>query len=122
MRGGKRPGAGRPPGARNRKTLDVAEAIEASGMTPLEYMVAVMRNKDVDPQVRLEAAKGAAPYVHARLSSAELFTHSDPVTAAAMSKSKEEVEQELLALLQGNPELRDKLLSESVPGRLLRLV
>ena len=95
----------------------MVEAIEASGMTPLDYMIAVMRNKDLDPQIRLEGAKGAAPYVHARLSSTELFTHPDPVTAAAISESKEEIEQKLLALLQGDPELRDKLIDESHPGR-----
>ena len=111
MRGGKRPGAGRPPGVRNRKTLEMAEAIEASGMTPLDYLIAVMRDKDVDPQMRLEAAKGAAPYVHARLSSAELFAHTDPLTTAAISTSKEQLDQELLALVQRDPELREKLIS-----------
>jgi len=108
MRGGKRPGAGRPPGARNRKTLEIAEAIEASGSTPLEYMIAVMRDKNVDPQMRLEAAKGAAPYVHSRLSSAEIL-HADLVTAAAMETSNDELERQLMTFIENNPGLRQKL-------------
>src|SRR5262245_58115072 len=106
MQGGKRPGAGRPPGARNRKSLEMAEAIEASGMTPLDYMIAVMRDKDVDPQIRLEAARGAAPYVHARLSSAEI-THTDSITATAMRLTPEEIQQKIRALIEENPGLLD---------------
>jgi hypothetical protein len=72
MRGGRRPGSGRPPGARNRKTIKVQDAIEQFGMTPLDYMVSVMRNEDNDPRTRLEAARHAAPYVHSRLSATDL--------------------------------------------------
>ena len=72
MQGGRRPGAGRPPGARNRKTIKVQDAIEQSGMTPLDYMISVMRNEDNDPRTRLEAAHHAAPYVHSKLSTTDL--------------------------------------------------
>jgi hypothetical protein len=41
---GKRRGAGRKRGVRNRKTRALQEGIEASGLTPLDYMLAVMRN------------------------------------------------------------------------------
>lgn len=70
--GGKREGAGRKPGARNRATIEQTKAVEASGLTPLEYMLSVMRDAAADEGKRLEAAKSAAPYVHSRLSSVEL--------------------------------------------------
>ena len=69
--GGAREGCGRKPGQRNGKTIEQVERIEASGLTPLDYMLSVMRDLSVDDARRLDAAKSAAPYVHARLSSVE---------------------------------------------------
>ena len=66
--GGKRANSGRPKGALNRKTRERVEAVEASGLTPLDYMLSVMRDETNAPLVRLDAAKSAAPYVHAKLS------------------------------------------------------
>lgn len=71
-RGGARPGAGRPAGARNKRTVEQVEAIEASGMTPLEYLTSVYQDPGADESRRIDAAKAAAPYVHAKLSSVEL--------------------------------------------------
>lgn len=71
-RGGQRPGAGRPSGAQNRRTVEQAEAVEASGLTPLEYLTSVYRDIEADEAKRIDAAKAAAPYVHAKLSSVEV--------------------------------------------------
>ena len=71
MRGGARPGAGRKPGQPNKKTAELVAAIEASGLTPLDYMLSVLRDEDRAFEQRFEAAKAAAPFVHARLSSIE---------------------------------------------------
>ena len=109
MKGGKRPGAGRPAGARNRKTAEMTAAIEASGMTPLEYMVAVMRDSDVDAQMRLEAARGAAPYVHARLNSTEITNGDTP------QRSEEAILADLKALTEKDAGLKD-ILSGLVVG------
>lgn len=68
MRGGKREGAGRPPGSVNKATAATQAAVAASGLTPLEYMLAIMRDQKADEAKRLDAAKAAAPYVHPRLS------------------------------------------------------
>jgi hypothetical protein len=65
--GGKRPGAGRPKGARNIKTKQQAKAVKESGLTPLDYMLSVLRDEAQDLSVRLDAANKAAPYVHAKL-------------------------------------------------------
>jgi hypothetical protein len=69
--GGKRPGAGRPKGARNVKTKQQSEAVKASGLTPLDYMLSVLRDDTQDLSVRLDAANKAAPYVHAKLASVD---------------------------------------------------
>jgi len=42
-----------------------------SGITPLDYMLGVMRAEGSTDAQKMEAAKGAAPYVHARLAHIE---------------------------------------------------
>ena len=71
-RGGFRPGAGRPLGAQNAKTVEQVEAVKASGMTPLEYLTSVYQDVLQEENKRIDAAKAAAPYVHAKLSSVEM--------------------------------------------------
>ncbi len=71
-RGGARPGSGRKPGTRNRRTEEQAAAVAATGLTPLEYLLSVMRDEAGDVGKRIDAAKAAAPYVHARLNAVEL--------------------------------------------------
>lgn len=63
---------GRKKGIPNKKSVAVAEAIEASGLTPLEFMIQCMRNGAMPEDFRLDAAKAAAPYVHPKLTSVEL--------------------------------------------------
>ena len=70
-RGGQRTGAGRKPGAINRATAAARDMAEATGVTPLEFMLQVMRDDGAERSERLDMAKAAAPYVHARLSSVE---------------------------------------------------
>lgn len=69
--GGKRIGAGRKPGIPNKKTAALMAEVEASGLTPLEYMLNVLRDEKMDTERRDWAAEKAAPYVHARLASIE---------------------------------------------------
>lgn len=71
-RGGFRPNAGRPAGASNKRTIEQVDAIAASGMTPLEYLTSVYQDVSADESKRIDAAKAAAPYVHAKLSAVEL--------------------------------------------------
>lgn len=69
--GGKRPGSGRPKGAATKKTREIADTAAAQGITPLEYLLSIVRNEGLERPVRLDAAKAAAPYVHPRLASVE---------------------------------------------------
>lgn len=72
QKGGARPGAGRKKGEPNKRTAEAQAKTEETGVTPLEYMLEVMRNPLEEPRVRLGAAQAAAPYVHAKLSSVEV--------------------------------------------------
>lgn len=67
-RGGSRPGAGRKPGAIGKATAKAREYAEATGIMPLEFMLQIMRDESADRAERLDMAKAAAPYVHAKLS------------------------------------------------------
>lgn len=83
QRGGKRAGAGRKPGTSRKitRTAELAEKAAAQGITPLEFMLAILRKEpdaEADPllqinqqAMRFEAAKAAAPYVHPRLQAIE---------------------------------------------------
>ena len=81
MKGGVRPGSGRKRGGKNTKTAELARKLAEQGITPLEYMLQVMRKEppdNADPvtalsyqAMRFEAAKAAAPYVHPKLANVE---------------------------------------------------
>ena len=72
IKGGKREGAGRKVGVPNKRTAEIQKAVEDTGVTPLEYMLNIMRSDNEETKTRLNAAISAAPYVHAKLSSIEL--------------------------------------------------
>lgn len=69
-KGGKRPGAGRKKGALSKRTQEIAAAVLADGITPLEYMLQVMRTSP-DLKRRDTMAIAAAAYVHPRLAAIE---------------------------------------------------
>jgi hypothetical protein len=59
---------GRRKGVRNKRTTELQARIRASGMDPLAFMIAVMRNPQAPLEMRFAAAQAAAPYVHPKLS------------------------------------------------------
>ena len=74
-RGGTRQGAGRRKGSVAPKTKALREAAEravaaaaAEGSSPLEYMLAIMRDEKADAKRRDAMAVAAAPFFHPRLS------------------------------------------------------
>ena len=71
---GKKTG-GRTKGTPNRKTQEIVEKAEASGLMPLDFMLSVLRDERQTFDNRMWAAEKAAPYVHAKLASVE---HSGP--------------------------------------------
>ena len=67
MHGGRREGAGRRRGSPNKANIARQAEIAASGLTPLDYILQVMRDEENDLATRLDAAVKAAPYVHPKL-------------------------------------------------------
>jgi hypothetical protein len=65
----------RPMGARNRISEEAREKALAGGMTPLQFLLATMRDESRPIERRLAAATAAAPYSHARLTAVQ---HSGP--------------------------------------------
>jgi len=70
-RGGARPNAGRKPGAINKATKAAREKAEAEGVLPLDFMLNRMRDEEAPIADRMDMAKAAAPYIHAKLSSVD---------------------------------------------------
>jgi hypothetical protein len=69
--GGARKGAGRKPSSLTTKTREIAERAVEGGITPLDYMLEILRNTGAEQAARFEAAKAAAPYIHPRLSAVD---------------------------------------------------
>ena len=92
--GGFREGSGRKPGSANKRTREIANRAAEEGITPLEYMLTIMRSP-MPPEIqqaitdgkidaetltalsgwhkmRYEAARDSAPYIHPRLQTTAL--------------------------------------------------
>ena len=70
MAAGRKTG-GRVKGVPNKATAAKVKEIQATGLAPLDYMLAVMRDTRAEPSRRDEMAKAAAPYVHPKLAAIE---------------------------------------------------
>tara|TARA_R110000824_G_scaffold32872_1_gene105966 strand:+ start:8141 stop:8503 length:363 start_codon:yes stop_codon:yes gene_type:complete len=81
-------GAGRPKGSPNKRTVENIDAIKATGQTPLEYLTSIYQNEDNDEVRRIDAAKAAAPYIHARLSNVEMKSIDPDTPATALPDSE----------------------------------
>lgn len=87
--GGKRSGAGRPAGSLNKRSTKAIEAVAERypGWSPLLHFAAVANDETLPPDIRLDAAKAAAPYIHPRPKPSELY----PDAAIALEKRLAEV-------------------------------
>jgi len=80
--GGARPGAGRPKGKPNQFNDEARKKALEGGISPLDYMLGILRDESRPEDVRMDAAKAAAPYLHAKLAAVEhsgavSLTHED---------------------------------------------
>jgi len=101
-RGGAREGAGRKPGSVTKRTREIAEAA-LEGLSPLDFMLGVMRDEKRAFEDRFDAAKGAAPFIHARLAAVTVDGNIDStvthtVDEKAAKRAMERVERALDAL------------------------
>src|SRR5207302_1430602 len=63
---------GRRMGTPNHASIARAQAIAASGLTPLDFLLGVMRDDTRELHVRLDAGKAVAPYIHPKLANIEV--------------------------------------------------
>lgn len=76
MAAGRKTG-GRQKGTPNRATAQRVAEIEESGLTPLDFLLSILRDVGAEQSVRIDAAKAAAPYVHPRLSTVDVGNKND---------------------------------------------
>lgn len=62
----------RPKGALNHRSSVNYRKAASTGVLPLDYLLAVMRDESVEDERRDKAANAAAPYLHAKLASVDL--------------------------------------------------
>lgn len=95
-RGGNRPGAGRKRGTPNKASVERQKEVAATGITPLDYMLKVMRNPKADASRRDEMAKAAAPYVHPKLATMQHTGRGGgPIQTMDVTKLKGMTDEEL---------------------------
>ena len=70
--GGYREGAGRKKGTPNKKSSEIASKAFEEGITPLEYMLNILRDETQSDERRDWAAERAAPFIHPRLQSSTI--------------------------------------------------
>ncbi|CAI3927313.1 unnamed protein product [Commensalibacter communis] len=79
MRGGYREGSGRKKGSTHKVSLSTVQGImqKEEFQSPLEIILKIMNQayENEDYKLALEAAKGAAPYMHARLNEVNANIH-----------------------------------------------
>ena len=97
-RGGSRKGAGRKKGQATKINEAAREQALSSGISPLDFMLSLLRDTQLPRADRFEAAKAAAPYVHARLAAVE---HSGSV---GIKRATEVSDDELANIAAGRSE------------------
>ena len=107
-RGGARPGAGRPRGSLNKRSVEAIEAVaeQFPDWSPLQHFAAVANDETLDPMIRLDAAKAAAPFIHPRPKSVEL----DPDALVELERRLVRVKLEATAqLMTERPDIAERL-------------
>ncbi len=92
----------------------MVQAAKEVGLTPLEYMLAAMRDPETPPQRRDDMAKACAPYMHARLAAV------DPETGKALEQPQVNImvaaRQVALLLQKAHHRLEQGAPVETVPS------
>ena len=97
MKGGKRAGAGRPPGTPNKRTTELFAKL-SEGEMPLEYLLRRMRDKSLEDNIRTQCAIAAAPYIHPRLAATEVTGKNGG--AIEVKHSNRDVARAILGVLE----------------------
>lgn len=106
--GGKREGAGRPRGSLNKRSLEIIEEVAERypDWSPLMHLATVANDEAIAPEIRLDAAKAAAPYVHAKFK--PVVADADELVSleARIARARLEAQAEVL---DEKPGLADRL-------------
>lgn len=76
---------GRPKGAKNKRMLatEAATLIQiGNDAQPLDFLLTLMRDQKIPPQIRFQAAVAAAPYCHPKLDKAAQSKKEEAAQAA----------------------------------------
>lgn len=90
--------AGRPKGVPNKVTREREAQIAASGITPLDYMLSVLRDENAPTDRRDEMARAAAPYCHPRMAPVQ-HTGRSGVPIEYANLTEEEIDARLADIL-----------------------
>jgi hypothetical protein len=102
-RGGRRPGAGRKLGGKNKRTLR-NETIDSERRMPLQHMLDVMDDPKASQDRRDRMAIAAAPYLHPRLSSIDSTTRVEvDVTPLTAEERRQRARQAILEAFAERP-------------------
>ena len=82
------------------------DAIAATGLlNPVDYMLAIMRNEQLDLSTRLDAAKAVAPYTNPRLASIDATVRSTTeVTLLSDEERRQRARAAILAAFAERPQ------------------
>lgn len=83
--GGARKGAGKPKGAVSKFNAEARAQAAAGGIMPLDYLLGLLRDEGTPKETRIDVAKAAAPYCHARLAAIEHSGDKDKPIAHTVS-------------------------------------
>lgn len=84
---------GRTKGTSNRRTVAFRAEVSESGLTPLQYMVSVMRDPNADPDRRDRMAAAGAPFIHPRLAVSAVSVHERKFSDMTEEERKREIER-----------------------------
>jgi hypothetical protein len=99
--GGARAGAGRPRGSVSRQSIDAVAKAMADGISPVEYMLNIMRNDDADAKERAWAAEKVAPFVHPRPAPMERTVEIDLPDTSTIAGVDQALDRIIAAMASG---------------------
>ncbi len=86
---------GRRKGSRNKASLKREAEIAASGLTPLDFMLSLLRDEKREIEDRKWAAQHAAPYVHPKLQAVQhTGVDGEPIQFVIYGTGKSESEED----------------------------
>ena len=76
-KGGKRPGAGRPKGAINKRSKELTERLDDLGVDPIEGMAMISADPTTSPELKFQCFKELAQYIAPKRKAVEQHTTGD---------------------------------------------